>query len=77
MTIFNFLAILFFIIFHTRGVCLQGRGGLHPGGFASREVGGSASRGVGGLHPGEKGGLHPPPELGKQAIHIPLECFLV
>ena len=49
--------------------------------------GGSASRGeeslplgglhlgTGGLHPGV--GRHPPPELGKQAVRILLECFLV
>ena len=58
------------------GVCLQGvciHGGLHPGGLLT---GGSAYRG-GGLLQG--GGLGRPlqPELGKRAVRILPECFLV
>ena len=44
------------------------KGGLHPGGSASRGERGSASG---------DGGVADPPELEKRALRILLECFLV
>ena len=72
----------------SRGVCVQGDGGLHPGGGGLHPGGGGLH--PGGLHLGEVG-LHPgggglhlgglgrpyPPELGKRAVRILLQCFLV
>ena len=70
----------------------SGGGGLHPRGSASRPKS-SASRGKGvciqgkgDLHPGGgvyihrvcmRWGIPPPPELGKRAVRILLECFPV
>ena len=67
---------------HDHGVCIQGVGCLHPGGGGLHPGGGGLHPGGGGLHPGKgvcNQGLDslPPPELGKRALCILLECFLV
>ena len=60
----------------SRGLCIQGGGSLHPVGSASRGRG-SAYEGGGWSAYSEVGQTPPLAKLGKQTLHILLECFLV